>query len=215
MRVYETCAAVLAFSALLARAEIVDRIAASVGNQVITESDVIEEIRVAALLEGKTPDFSVEQKRAALERLVDQELMRREIVFTRFPFPSESDMKPLYAQVRDRFPNEAAYQAELRKYGLTAADVRQHLQWQLLTLRFIEYRFQPSVQLSESEIERAYRDFAAQWRDSKKSDPPPLDQVRDDMEKLARQKLVDSALDRWLGEVRTQNSIIYRKGYEP
>jgi hypothetical protein len=205
----------LLVAALLMRAEIVDRIAASIGSHVITESEVLEEIRVTALLDGTSVDEGAEQKRQALERLVDQELMRKEIVFTRFPFPSESDVKPLYAQVRDRFPDQDGYNAELRKYGLTDGDVRQHLQWQVMMLRFIEYRFQPSVQVSDGDITSEYRDFAAKWRESKHSEPPPLDQVHDDIEKLVRQRLIDSALDRWLGEVRTQNSIIYRKGYEP
>ena len=140
--------------------------------------------------------------------------MRREIVFTRFPFPAESDVKPLHRQVRDRFPNQGAYEDELSKYGLTDSGIRQHLQWQLMTLRFIEYRFQPSVQVSEPDIRREYDQFANQWRETKKSEPPAFEQVRGDVEKLARQRLVDSALDRWLGEVRTQNEIVYRKGYE-
>ena len=203
------------FAALLVHGEIVDRIAASVANHVITESEVMEEIRVTAFLDGSALDLSAEQKRKTVERLVDQELIRKEIVFTQFPYPSESDIKPLYAQVRDRFPDESAYKTELRKYGLTDGDVRAHLQWQLMMLRFIDYRFQPAVQVSDADIAAEYRDFAAKWRESKKSDAPPLEQVRDDIEKLVRERLVDSALDRWLGEVRTQNSIIYRKGYEP
>jgi hypothetical protein len=202
-------------AAVLVHGEIVDRIAATVANHVITESEVMEEIRVTAFLDGSAVDFSAEQKKKAVERLVDQELMRKEIVFTRFPYPSESDIKPLYAQVRDRFPDESAYKTELRKYGLTDGDVREHLQWQVMMLRFIEYRFQPGVQVSDAEIAAEYRDFTTKWRESKKADAPALEQVRDDIEKLARERLVDSALDRWLGEVRTQNSIIYRKGYEP
>src|SRR5207248_11036960 len=141
----------------LVHAEIVDRIAASVGNHVITESEVLEEIRVTAFLDGTPLDLSTDQKHKAVERLVDQELIRKEIVFTQFPFPSESDIKPLYAQVRDRFPSESAYTAALHEYGLTDAEVRQHLQWQLMMLRFIEYRFQPGVQLSEADIESEYR----------------------------------------------------------
>jgi hypothetical protein len=203
------------FAALLTHAEIVDRIAASIGNHVITESEVMEEIRVTAFLDGSALDSSAEQKRKTVERLVDQELIRKEIVFTQFPYPSESDIKPLYAQVRNRFPDESAYKTELRKYGLTDGDIRAHLQWQLMMLRFIDYRFQPAVQVSDADITAEYRDFATKWRESKKSDAPPMEQVRDDIEKLVRERLVDSALDRWLGEVRTQNSIIYRKGYEP
>jgi hypothetical protein len=208
-------AGTLLLATFATRGEIVDRIAVSVGNHVITESEVIEEIRVTAFLDGTPVALGADQKRNSAERLIDQSLMQKEIAFTRFSSPSESEVQPLYAQVRGRFPDDAAYEAELKKYGLTDAQIRQHLARQLMMLRFIEYRFQPGVQVNEGDIEREYRDFAEKWRASKKSDPPPLEQVRDDVEKLVRQRLVDSALDRWLGEVRTQNSIIYRKGYEP
>jgi hypothetical protein len=204
----------LVLLALSAQAEIVDRIAASVGATVITESEVVEEVRVGAFLDGTAFDPNIDQKRKALERLIDQELMRREIAFTRFPPPAESDVKPLYRQVRDRYPSEEAYQDDLRKYGLTDSGIQQHLLWQLMTLRFIEYRFQPGVQVSESDIRREYDQFANQWRETKKSEPPEFEQVRGEVEKMAQQKLVDSALDRWLGEVRTQNEIVYRKVYE-
>jgi hypothetical protein len=201
-------------AALCSRGEIVDRIAASVGHRVITESEVLEEVRVTAFIEGVPPPDGAEERRKALERLIDQDMMRREIVSTKFPLPAESDLQPLYAQIRDRYPNEGAYRADLIKYGLTDADIRAHLQWQLTTLRFIEYRFQPGVQVSDADLRREYDQFAQTWREQKKTDPPALEQVRDDIEKVVRQRLIDSALDRWLGEVRTQNDIIYRKGYE-
>ena len=44
--------------AITARGEIIDRIAVSVGNRVIAESDLNREIRVAAFLDGVKPDFS-------------------------------------------------------------------------------------------------------------------------------------------------------------
>ncbi len=193
--------------------EVLDRIAATVGSHVVTESDVIEEIRVTAFIEGTEPNFGPEQKRKTVERLIDQELMRREVLFTRFPLPTQSDIAPLYKQIRERFPSDAAYQAELKRYALTDSDIRRHVQWQLMTLRFIEYRFQPGVQISEGDIRREYEDFARRSREAG-TEVPPLEKVHDEMDKIVRQRLVDSALDRWLGEVRTQNSILYRKGYE-
>ena len=209
------CAVLMGFFGLIClQAEIVDRIAATVAKQVIAESEVMEELRVTAFLEALPADASPDAKRKALDRLIDQNLMRREIVFTRFPLPSQSDLDPLYKQVLERFPARAAYLAELARYGLTDSDIRAHLQWQLMTLRFIEYRFQHGVQLNEADIQREYDGFVRKWREEKHTDPPPFDQVHADMEKLARQALVDSALDRWLGEVRTQNDIIYHKGYE-
>ena len=50
-------AASLAFFAALAQAVIIDRVAVSVGNRVITESDIVREIRVTAFLNGAEPDL--------------------------------------------------------------------------------------------------------------------------------------------------------------
>src|SRR5262245_9914320 len=54
------------------QAEIIDRIAVVVGNGVITESQIIREIRLAAFLDGKPLDFSAESKRKTADRLVEQ-----------------------------------------------------------------------------------------------------------------------------------------------
>src|SRR5947209_12722763 len=64
---------------LVLSGEIIDRVAASIGRQVITEADVTDEIRVQSFIDEKAPDFSVENKRKALDRLVDQTLIRREL----------------------------------------------------------------------------------------------------------------------------------------
>src|SRR4051795_2405586 len=59
--------------------EIIDRIAVSVDRTVITESEVIRQIRITALLNGEQPDLSAANRRETAERLVEQALMRREI----------------------------------------------------------------------------------------------------------------------------------------
>ena len=85
-------------AALAGRAEIIDRIAVSVGNRVITESDLDREIRVTAFLNDQKPDFSPENKRRTAERLVDQRLMRTELDMSRYLLPSteESQLKIIY-----------------------------------------------------------------------------------------------------------------------
>src|ERR1017187_6822016 len=76
---------------LPARAEIIDRIAVSVGNRVIAESDLHREIRVAAFLDGVQPDFSPAGRRATAERMVEQVLIRRELEISRYPIPSAAE----------------------------------------------------------------------------------------------------------------------------
>ena len=154
------------------------------------------------------PDFGPENKRKVLERLIDQTLIRREVEFTRFQNTGASEVAPLWKQLEERFREEGS------KYGVTEKQVMAQLAWQLTLLQFIEYRFQPAVQVTNAEIRQEYRRQANAWREKNKTEPPPLDQIRGDIEKIVRQRLTDSALDRWLGEVRTQNTILYREGYK-
>ena len=194
-------------------AEITDRIAATVGAEVIADSRVSDEIRLSVFLDGVQPDMSSENRRKVLDRLIDQSLVRREVGFTRFQGPSDADVEPQLAQIKARYSDEQAYRQALDNYGLTGADVIARLRWQVSMLRFIEYRFQPAVQVTNSEIRQEYRRQAAEWREKNRTDPPSLDEMRPALERIIRQRLTDSALDLWLGEVRTQNEILYREGY--
>lgn len=196
-----------------ASGEIVDRIAASVGYEVIAESEVSDALRVAAFIDGVPPDFSPDNKRKVLDRLIDQTLVRREVEFTRFPLPADMEVEPLLKQVREPFPDGQAWHEALAKSGIAEAQVIAVLKWQLTMLRFIEYRFQPAVQVSNAEVRQEYRRQAAEWREKNGTEPPTLQQIRPEIDKIVRQRLTDSALDRWLGEVRTQNTILYRQGY--
>jgi hypothetical protein len=55
-------------AAILAQGKVLDRIVATVDDQVITLQDVLEEVRLAALLDGLSPEFTPESKRRAAER---------------------------------------------------------------------------------------------------------------------------------------------------
>src|SRR5450432_3413792 len=56
---------------LAAAAGVVDRVAVVVGDTVITESEVLDELRLTEFLNSQPPDTRPEQRRAAAERLVD------------------------------------------------------------------------------------------------------------------------------------------------
>lgn len=133
--------AALLLSCVLA-AETVDRIAVVVGKTVITESEVDDALRITAFLNGEPVDLSPAKRRAAAERLVDQELLRKEMEASRFAMPSPTEVDATYQQfLRNRFHSAAADRAQLQKYGITAEELKQQLGWQLALLRFTDFRF--------------------------------------------------------------------------
>ncbi len=52
-------------------------------------------------------------------------------------------MDKLFAQVRQRYPSDAALRDALRHDGITEDELRAHLQWQATALQFTQARFAP------------------------------------------------------------------------
>ena len=60
--------------------QIVDRMVANVNGHVLLQSDWEEELAFEAFLDARSPDsFTPEERKAALDRLIDQELLREEV----------------------------------------------------------------------------------------------------------------------------------------
>jgi peptidyl-prolyl cis-trans isomerase SurA len=202
----------LAATALIAaRAEIIDRIAASVGNRVITTSDLDREIRVSALLNGVAPDFSPTAKHDTLERLIEQKLVRNELESARYPSPAAAEVEPELAQFKKKFfPDDAAFQQALTAAGLTEQDVRDELLWQRSLLLFIELRFRPGVQVTDQEIQDYFdQTVAPAARLAHPGQPVKLEDYRDQIEEKIIGQKVDQEMDRWLLAARKRNQIVY------
>ncbi len=191
----------------LARAEIIDRIAVTVGKQVITVSQIETEVRVTAFLGGLKPAMTGTLRREAAARLVDQMLVRREVELTRFPVPDAAEAKPLLEQARAI--HREGYSKALLDAGLNEDDIAHHLLWQLTLMRFVQYRFQPGVSIVDSDIREAYNEESAKLK-QKGSPTPPFESMRKDLETILAQRHVDKALERWLLEQREQVQVLIK-----
>lgn len=189
---------------LCARAEIIDRVAVSVGNSVITASDLDRAIRVTAFLNGVAPDFSPENKRATTDRLIEQKLIERELQTSRYPVPEASAAQPVYdALMKTRDPSTLA------NYGITEQEVKNALLWQLTLLRFIEVRFRPGAQVSDQDIEDYFDKVvkpAAQA--AHPGQPVSLQDYRGKIEETLTGQRTDSEVDNWLKEARKRTEIV-------
>ncbi len=206
---------VLLFALLPATAaDLIDRVAVSVGTTVITESELLEQMRVRALLEDVPLALDGESKRDAADRLIQQTLIRREIETTRYVTPDPVEAAKLLAAFkRSRFQDdETLYQAALRKAKVTDDEVLACFLWQLTVLRFIEFRFRPGVQITPADLRDHYdRKFLPAWRERTKDPPPSLADATPAIEETLVQERIDNQLDGWISLSRTQVSIRYRE----
>ena len=90
--------------AVVGRAEVIDRIAITVGSRAITESDILREIRLAAFFNQAEADFSPQAKQQAAGRLVERALIEIEMEAGQYEFPDASEVAPALAALKkDRF----------------------------------------------------------------------------------------------------------------
>jgi hypothetical protein len=195
--------------ALTASAEMIDRLAIVVGREVITELQLDEELRVAAFLNHEPINRDLNTRRAAAGRLVQQLIVRREIEVSRYPLPEEQDLNKYFEQIRGEFRSAENFDQALARYGLTERILGDHLALQLTTLRFIEFRFQPETDVSDSEIQAAYKREIARRETAQSGAAPSLKTSRESIRKALVEERIDSALDAWLQERRRRVHIVY------
>jgi hypothetical protein len=190
-------------------ADVIDRIAIAVANQVITESQVDEEVRVTAFLNREKPDLSPAGKKTAAGRLIDQALIKREMELSRYPLPALNDADREWKDVESRYESPAALDRALREYGITEPELKEHLLWQLTVLRFIDYRFRPGIQIPDADIESYYQQQLLKWRQQGVQPIPSLDDERSQIEEILTEQQIDESLDHWLADARKQAAVRY------
>ena len=193
----------LLLAAICLQAETLDRIAVTVGRHVISEHDIVQDMRVSAFIDGKAADFSADQKRKAAERLVDQYLVLEDATGTRVPPPPAADVAGLLTPIKARYVSDQEYRAALAKGQIREAELQAQLLAGLRMLRYTDLRFRPEVQLSEETL-RAYY--------NKLNLPQTFEASVGDIEKLLTDQQTMQALDRWLEMVRSEAVIVYREG---
>jgi hypothetical protein len=194
----------------LVPAETLDRIAVTVGQDVITESQLILDQRVAAFLDRRPVELSGAAKRQSAQRLVDQVLILREAAESRMTLPSREAAAGLVTP----YSSEKSYQADLQRYGISESDLAAHLLAGLRTLTFTDLRFRPDIQISAEEV-KTYYDGMARKPGSAAAPLPSLEDSREQIEKLLLEQRVLEALDKWLETARSAAKILYRnKAFE-
>ena len=203
-----TMVAALLVSAILAHAgDVIDRIVARVNGRIIFLSDWDEELCFEAFVDGRSPSqFTSEQRQGALDRLIDQELLRQQLRITdTLPADPETVVKKL-ADIRAAHveaATEQGWKALLERYGLTEEEVSRRVSRDLNLMQSIDARLRPSVQIEPSSVEAYYH---SKFSGDRTGPHPPPEVAGKIKEVLTEQKLND-LLTSWLQTLRTESDI--------
>jgi parvulin-like peptidyl-prolyl isomerase len=205
-------AVLLLCSAAGVEAEVLDRVAAAAGQQVVTLSDIRRHLRILALSEGKPVEDTPEARRRAAERLIDQAMVRREIQLSRYATPTMAEAEASIARfIQGRKETPEQFAAVLKKYGFTEDEFRQEALWRINVSRFVDFRFAPGIQVSEEEITAYYqKEFVPIFQASNPGAAPPgLEEVRERVTRIVSLRKTNVALDQWLAQMRETLKVRY------
>ncbi len=191
-----------------APAETLDRIAVTVGKYVISEQDLLRDIRISAFLDGSLPEFGGAQKRKTADRLIDQYLVLQDAAETRAALPSAESTAALLEPLKARYANEADYLAALAKARISDGGLRAHLLAGLRMLRYTSVRFRPQMQISEEGL-RAY--YEALMEQNPNAPAQSFEENRGQVEKLLTDQQTMQSLDDWVKMMRSELRIVYRE----
>ena len=203
--------AIFVIFCLAAQAVIIDRIAIVVGNHIVKDSDIDRDIRITSFLNNEQPDFSLQSRKKAASRLVDQQIIRDEIESGAYPVAPASEADALLAQIKSkRYPTAARFGQALARYGISETELKKALMWQTTVLRFIDSRFRPGVLVTDADIQGYY---AAHKTELKREHPDAADAdaMRSDIEDAIAGERVNQQFYAWLDEQRKQAQVEYRE----
>jgi hypothetical protein len=174
----------LALLASRASGEVVERILAVVDGRPL----MLSEVRLVQQLRGL-------DRAAALEALVDEQLMLREAARLAQSVVSEEDEQRAYESLLRRTPAAS---------DLPEADLRRLVRRQAAILKYVEFRFRPQVQVTDAAVRDGY-----ERRYGARSGAPSFEAAAPEIRRELADRELDEKIEAWIKELRSGAEVRY------
>src|SRR5438552_10027409 len=204
--------ACLAFAlALAATAAVVDRIAATVNDVAIPESEVRKAMVVSAL--QPEPGESRDAFRGrVLDALIDQHLEYEDAQRFGSAPPDAAEIEAAMRRLQDRLRAEGKDpESEFTRAGLTHGEVRASLERQLAIQRYLRERFNPVALADETKAREEYEKFYVPERRAAGLAVPPFESVLEEVRKRSQERTFEEEIEKWRKDLREKARVgVYR-----
>jgi len=204
-------ASALFFVLASASAEVIDRIIATVNGHVILQSDWDDALCYEALLTNRTlAQITDEDRRAVLDRLIDQELLREQMKSADFTHATDAEVAAQVARARKQYPQAASvegWQSLLARFHLTEKDLLAHLRQQIDVMRLVDARLRPAVEIDSRSVEAYYREQFVPKLKQTGASAVPLTEVSGRIRELLTEQKVSELLLSWLQTLRSEGQV--------
>jgi hypothetical protein len=186
----------------------VDQILVIVNDDVITRSDLLWSLALDPAAPNPAAPVSPDVLRQKLDVMIDERLIQQEAARIPSSEVTRDEVIKKRTELISRFKSEAAFRDRVGSVGLTPEKIFDLLRQRILIERFVDFRFQTFVLVTEPEIQRYYDQRLVPEIRAKGQVPPPLDKVRDDINSVLKAEKVNEEIDRWLNVVRQRADIV-------
>ncbi len=146
-----------------------------------------------------------------VDRMIDRQLVHEQMRSVREVATTSQSVERRMKQLRESLgksaETDAAWQKVLADAGMTEEELRAHFADEVQTMRFLEARLRPQIQVDAAAIETYYREKllpATQKSDEKE---PSLAEVSPRIREILIEQKLDDSLTQWLKSLREQSSI--------
>lgn len=209
-----TFVCVVAFLALALSsisAEVIDRIVATVNGHIILQSDWEDALRYEAFSSGHGLDhLTADDRKAALDHLIDQELLREQLRAPDSRHASLEDVAQRIAEIRKQYPkgeSETGWHDLLESYGLSEEDLKNRVAAQIDLMSLVDSRLRPAVNIDNKSIESYYQEELLPQLHQSGGQSVPLAEVSGRIKELLTQKKITQLLTAWLQNLRAGSQI--------
>jgi hypothetical protein len=186
----------LAGFAAPAWAEIVDRVMAVVGTQIVTLSDV----RAAETFGLVPPAALAASGGDVLAYLVDRQLMLSEVERYSAPEPEGPAVERRMTQIRESFSTAAQFEQALARTAMSEARLRNVVGDTLRVEAYLDQRFGIAAQPTPEEVQRYYREHPAEFTQNGRL--APFEDVQQVAQQRAAAERRRALIADWLDRLR-------------
>ena len=188
-------------SARQAPGEIIDRVLAIVGDELILASDVAAAREFGLITADSTADADTD----VLPRLIDRALILAEVERYAPGEPDAMAIERKLADVRVHFPSTDSWEAALARTGLNERQLRGRLRQELLIAEYFDQRF-PVAAPTEDDVVAFYRDHKEEL--VRQDQPIALDEMRAEIVQRIVAERRRPRVDEWVAGLRRRAQIV-------
>src|SRR5690349_10475470 len=192
--------------------QVVDKMVATVNagvrTDLITYSDLVWQLALQPHTMLDNPRS--EDLNGALRLLIDQRLILQEAEKIPTIVPKPKEVSDARDELARNFASPLEFQQRLQRVGLTSEKLDEIIEQRLKMEKYLDFRFRNFVVISQKEIADYYRDVYTPRVKARLPGRivPPLEQVRDEIEKTLMEAKIESDTNAFLDTARERAEVV-------